>query len=221
MASPLDGRIGQAAFSVGAVVGPSSNPLARVVQVDPIRVVFSISDRTLVQLRESAGNPTLEQLYRKFVPRLRLPTGTIYDQIGKIDFVENQVDPQTGTIAVRARFSNPNGILTAGQFVNVLIADTNVELRPVVPLGAVQQDREGRFVLLVENGRVIVRRIKTGPQVGQNLPVQEGLQGGETLILEGLQNARADQNVRAVPASEIGAVLPVNSSRTTTGGGGR
>lgn len=72
--SPITGRIGQAAFSVGSLVGPSSNALARVVQMDPIRVVFSVSDRTILQLRQET-NASDEELAKRFVPTLRLSTG--------------------------------------------------------------------------------------------------------------------------------------------------
>jgi len=92
--SPIDGRIGQAAYSIGSLVTPSSNPLARVVQVDPIRVVFSVSDRILLHLRQSQQRPTLEQLSAEFIPTLRLSTGTTYGSEGRIEFVGNEVDPQ-------------------------------------------------------------------------------------------------------------------------------
>jgi len=197
--SPIDGRIGRSAFAVGSLVGPTSNPLARVVQVDPIRVVFSVSDRTLTELRESTGDAPLEQLYQRFVPTLRLATGTMYGTSGHIAFVGNEVDQQTGTVPVWAEFANPDGILVPGQFVTAVIRRAQSQQKPVVPLAAVQQDRDGRFVLIVDqSGKVAMRRIRTGAQVGQNWAVEDGLQGGEQLIVEGFQNARIGEPVRTV-----------------------
>lgn len=199
--APIAGRIGTAAFAVGSFVGPSSGALARVVQVDPIRVVFSVSDRTILDFRGGAGDASKEELARRFVPTLRLSNGREYPDNGEIEFAGNEIDPATGTLPVRARFPNPDALLVPGQFVTVVVRPSDPRLRPVVPIGAVQLDREGRFVLILEDSdKVAVRRIRTGTQIGQNWTVEEGLQGGETLIVQGFQNARPGGAVRVVPA---------------------
>lgn len=199
--SPIDGRIGAAAFAVGSFVGPSSGPLARVVQVDPIRVVFSVSDRVVLDFRGAADDASKEELAKGIVPTLRLSNGRDYPAKGEIEFAGNEIDPATGTLPVRARFPNPDALLIPGQFVTVVLRPSDPRRRPVVPAGAVQLDREGRFVLILEDGdKVAVRRIRTGTQIGQNWTVEEGLEGGETLIVQGFQNARPGAAVRVVPA---------------------
>ncbi|HEV2566536.1 MAG TPA: efflux RND transporter periplasmic adaptor subunit [Microvirga sp.] len=208
--APIAGRIGAAAFAVGSFVGPSSGALARVVQVDPIRVVFSVSDRTILDFRDGtgdAGNVGKDDLPGRFVPTLRLSNGRDYPAKGGIEFAGNEIDPATGTLPVRARFPNPDGILVPGQFVTVVIRPSDPQRRPVVPVGAVQLDREGRFVMVLDgDNKVAARRIRTGTQVGQNWTVEEGLAGGETLVVQGLQNARPGAEVRVVPTA--GAVTP-------------
>jgi membrane fusion protein (multidrug efflux system) len=215
--SPISGRIGQAAFSVGSLVGPTSNPLARVVQIDPIRVVFSVSDRTILQLRAET-NASQEELSKRYIPTLRLSTGAPYPDSGTIEFVGNEIDPQTGTLPVWARFPNPQSLLTPGQFVTVVARPSQVQRSPVVPVGAIQQDRNGRFVLILDDdGKVAMRRIRVGAQVGQNRIVEEGLKGGERLIVEGLQNARPGVVVQAVQAQ----AQPIVSESEATGPGAR
>lgn len=200
--TPIAGRIGAAAFSVGSLVGPSSGALARVVQIDPIRVVFSVNDRTILALRESVTDFDERKVAGSFVPTLRLSNGREYPLKGAIEFVGNEIDQATGTLPIRARFPNPDGVLVPGQFVTITVRPAHPQTRPVVPVGAVQLDREGRFVLLLdEGGKVAERRIKTGAQLGQNWIVEEGLKGGENVIVQGFQNARPGAAVRVVPAA--------------------
>lgn len=201
--APISGRIGMTAYTEGNLVGPSSGPLARIVQVDPIRVVYSISenDVTLIQtaLKDAArhpGNPVL-------VSAIRLPSGEKYPTAGRLDFVDNEVDAATGTIAVRAVFDNPDGLLLPGQYVTVLVTRSEPKLMPVVPQSAVLEDRGGRYVLVVEEGdRVAERRIESGPLVGVNWAVESGLAAGEMIIVQGTQKARPGQSVETVTAAE-------------------
>lgn len=206
--APFAGRIGVSNFAVGSFVGPASGPLARVVQVDPIRVTFSISDRVLLDLRsESGGSPTKEEIARGLVPTLRQSNGAVFPGSGMIEFLGNEFDARTGTLPVRALFPNPDATLVPGQFVTVMVGREQAEERPVVPVGAVQMDRDGRFVLLLGAGDVVeARRIRTGAQIGQLFTVTDGLQGGETLIVQGFRAARPGAPVRPVPLPSSAAM---------------
>ncbi|TCR72185.1 efflux RND transporter periplasmic adaptor subunit [Rhizobium sp. BK376] len=200
--SPIDGRIGAAELSVGSFVSGSSTALARVVEIDPIRVVFSVSDKSILELRAAAGDIGKEELASRYRPTLRLSNGQPYKQPGKIEFFGNEIDPATGTLPIRTLFPNPDALLIPGQFVTVLISEAEKTLRPVVPLGAVQQDREGKFVLLVnEKNAVELRRIKVSQQVGGNWAVDDGLKGGEKLIVEGFQNVSEGVVINPVDVS--------------------
>ncbi len=194
--APISGRIGRAAFTVGNLVGPTSGALARLVQLNPIRVVWSISENEFVTAKMKAlANP--EQAAASIVPRLKLPNGRMYAAEGKLDFTDPQVDPGTGTIAVRAVFPNPDGVLLPGQYVTVLISRQEPRRMPVVPQAAVLEDRDGLYVLVVDQeNRVRQRRITRGAVVGTGWAVESGLQPGETIIVHGLQMVRPGQQVR-------------------------
>lgn len=201
--SPLNGRIGAASLSAGSFVNASSPALARIVQLDPIRVVFSVSDRVVLDLRAAAGEISKDELAQRYEPSLRLSNGQQYGQTGKIEFFGNEIDERTGTLAVRAQFANPDLLLMPGQFVTVVIAEAERRMRPVVPIGAVQQDREGRYVLLVsDDDKAALRRITVSEQANGYWTVDSGLDGGETLIVEGLANVAEGSAVTALPASD-------------------
>jgi RND family efflux transporter MFP subunit len=196
--APISGRIGRTSITRGNLVGPNSPPLARIVQLDPIRVVFSISENDLTVIQ-----PALENVAAKghqtpsLKTRLRLSDGTMYDMDGRIDFVDNVVDAATGTIAVRAVFDNAGGRLIPGQYVNVLLSPAGPEMLPVVPQVAVQQDHEGSYVLLADKeNKVVVRRIKTGPAIDNIWSVQSGLREGEMVIVEGIQKVQPGMTVK-------------------------
>lgn len=199
--APIAGRIGRAAYTLGNLVGPSSGSLARIVQMDPIRVVYSVSENEFVAAKlKAASDPQAARA--QLVPRLKLPGGQIYAHEGHIDFSDPQVDPGTGTIAVRAVFPNPHGVLLPGQYVEVLIRRKKARALPVVPQSAVLEDRQGLYVLVVDKDHKVQRRgITRGAPVGTGWAVESGLKAGETIVVHGLQKVQPGQTVRTVPAA--------------------
>ena len=150
--APIDGQIGRTTFTKGNFVGPESGALARIVQLDPIRVAYAISENQLERL--DPGNGTTKTSAVKKCPplfKIQMPGGAVYPLEGYLDFIDNQVDPNTGTIAVRAIFENPNGFLLPGAYVTVLVKCENGHRAPVVPQSAVQIDRKGRYVFVVDH----------------------------------------------------------------------
>jgi RND family efflux transporter MFP subunit len=199
--APINGRIGRAAYTVGNLVGPGSEALARIVQMDPIRVVYAVSENEYVTARMQAaadhGKAPVQM-----VPRLKLPNGEMYPRDGRPDFSDPQVDPGTGTIAVRAVFDNPDGILLPGQYVTVLISRRQPRRLPVVPQSAVLEDRDGPYVLVVgSDNRVEQRRITRGPAVGIGWAVESGLKAGEIIIVHGLQKVSPGEVVQPIGAN--------------------
>lgn len=185
--SPINGTIGRSLFTVGNLVGPSSGPLARILQLDPVRVVFSITDRSLIDIRQKeAGGATVNPASFKLT--LTLANGTQYGERGNIQFIDNEVSAQTGTVAVRALFANPNHILVPGQVVAVNLLDETVGELPVIPMSSVLQDRQGKYVYVLNDGNTVSRRpIMTGTRIGNDWSVTDGLKAGETIVVEGLQ----------------------------------
>ncbi|MBW2282986.1 MAG: efflux RND transporter periplasmic adaptor subunit [Deltaproteobacteria bacterium] len=200
--APIGGRIGRAAYTLGNLVGPDSGALARIVQLDPIRVVYSVSENEYVTDRmKAADNP--DHLPAELVPNLKLPNGLMYPTAGRMDFSDPQVDPGTGTIAVRAVFDNPVDILLPGQYVTVLVSRRRPLRLPVVPQSAVLEDKDGLYVLAVDpENRVQVRRIARGAAVGTGWAVTSGLKAGDSIVVYGLQKVRPGQTVRTVRAEE-------------------
>ena len=195
--APINGRIGRTGFTRGNLVDQNSGPLARIVQMDPIRVVFSISENHLEAVRTALEDAFNGKNNYILTPKLKLLNGKIIKNSGHIDFVDNEVDARTGTIAVRAVFDNKSSLLIPGQYVNVLLSRKKAKMLPVVPQAAVQEDREGRYVLIVdEKDMVIQRRITTGPTVGINWAVKSGLSAEEMVIVQGVQKVQPGMTVR-------------------------
>ncbi len=192
--TPIAGRIGKTAVTVGNLVSPSTGVLATVVQVDPIRVAFSISDREYLEVvralqpNNNQGIVADEKAYR---PRLQLPDGTEYDQQGKIAFIDNTVDPTTGTIAVYSEFPNPQLKLVPGQFVTVTVeAGQPVEL-PVIPAVAILQDQEGPYVFVLGDGdHAVIRRVTLGQRVRTDWAVNPALPAANSSSFQDSRESR-------------------------------
>jgi RND family efflux transporter MFP subunit len=196
--APISGRIGRTTYTKGNLVGPTSAPLARIVQMDPIRVVFSISENDLPVIQSAIENTVVDLRENPvLITRLRLSDGTMFDEEGQIDFVDNEVDRATGTIVVRAEFDNAAGHLIPGQYVNVLLTMAEPNLLPVVSQAAVQQDHEGSYVFTVDKDNLVVmRRVKTGPVLDDIWAIETGLNKGDLVIVQGIQKVRPGMTVK-------------------------
>ena len=195
--APITGRIGRTAFTRGNLVNAASGPLARIVQINPIRVVYSVSENNLDAIKMAIKDADRGKKHPMLAPRIKLPSDQIFKTSGQIDFVDNTVDPGTGTIAVWALFDNPDGTLLPGQYVTVLVARSQPKLMTVVPQSAILEDHDGRYVLLVnDQNQVVMRRVKTGLVVGVNWAVESGLTVNEMVIVEGIQKVRPGQLVK-------------------------
>lgn len=202
--APISGRIGRTAYTRGNLVGPSSEPLARIVQTDPVRVVYSISENDLSAVT-AALHDAQKQKQRLLAPRIRLTGGDLFPATGQVAFVDNEVDQATGTIAVRANFVNPAGALIPGQYVTVLVQSAEPRMQPLVPQAAVLVNRDGRSVLVVDKeNRVSNRPIVIGSAYGTMWAVETGLAVGEQVIVQGIQKVKPGQTVQiqAAPQQE-------------------
>jgi RND family efflux transporter MFP subunit len=197
--APISGRIGKTAYTRGNLVGSGSGPLARIVQIDPIRVVYSISDLNLSGARISADVGKAAAMDCRLVPRIQLPGGELLPSPGRLDFMDNQMDVSTGSLAVRAVFDNAGEGLLPGQYVTVQVSCRQGKRLPVVPQAAVQEDREGRYVFVLDGqNKAQQRRINTGITLGADWVVESGLVAGETIIVQGVQKVIPGQAVEPV-----------------------
>ncbi len=194
--SPFDGRIGFFTYSEGNLVGSASKRLANVVKLDPVRVQFNINEVDLLgrRLEKSASDPAEKSDYTVLI---RFQNGKIYDQEGKLSFIDNKVNSSTGTILVEALFPNPNSLLIPGMYVKVIIKDKEQKPALLIPQTAIQENQSGEFVLVVNpDGKVAQRVIRTGIKTGPSIEVVEGLKEGELVLVEGLQKVRLGAAVK-------------------------
>ncbi|MEM1360206.1 MAG: efflux RND transporter periplasmic adaptor subunit [Pseudomonadota bacterium] len=202
ISAPFDGVIGKVAVSVGALVNSSTGPLVTLVQTSPMFVTFSISENQLADIQQEAiANGGSLSAPPDLDVHVTLPNGSELDETGKLDFGDNQIDPATGTLAIRAIFENAEGLLIDGGFVNVSIEAAEPVQETLIPQAAVQQDQRGPFVLVVNDQQIVEQRyITTGDTEGTAIIVSDGLVPGESVIVEGLQRVRPGAPVEAVTA---------------------
>jgi len=195
IASEINGTIGASSVDPGNIIGPESGVIATVINLDPIYVTFPVSEKIYINYRKAKEKGQSVS----FTPKIRMANDDVYEHPGKVDFVNNEVDPTTGTITVRVTFPNPNELLLPGQFVNVSLVSDNPENQLIVQQSAVQQNQSGPFVLVVnQDNKVEYRPIKTGQRVGTVVVVTEGLTKGELIVVEGLQKVRPGVEVDPV-----------------------
>ena len=200
--SPIDGKIGIAYFTVGNLVGPSSGKLATIVSQDPIYVIFQASERDVLNYKRRVAESADKNPH--VTVHLRLPNGADYPHAGLTNLLDVQVDPNTDTVAVRAQFPNPEGLLIPDGIVGVTVERGAPRSALVVPQSAVQLDQAGHYVLLVDSAKKVeLRRVTTGVEQGRDVVVTEGLKEGELVIVEGIQKVHPGQVVDA-------SILPGN-----------
>ena len=192
--SPLDGRIGISAIDTGNVVGPDSGVLATINSVDPVHVVFFISEIELLDEQRKgliAGNTS------SLSARITLADGKYYGEVGAVSYVDIVVQQATDTIKLRATFANPDAVLIPGQFVTIQLEDPSAKPIITVPQAALQLDNEGHFVFVVDDKDVAERRdVTLGAQLAGNWIIEKGLKAGEKVIVEGLQKVHEGGKVK-------------------------
>jgi membrane fusion protein (multidrug efflux system) len=200
--APIGGRIGLSSVTEGALVTANQpEALTTITRLDPVYVDIQQSAADLLQLRRALARggamPTTAQV------RLTLADGLDYGYSGTVEFSEVLVDQGTGSVTVRARFPNPQGVLLPGMFVTARFAqaiDTAVFL---VPQAAVTRDPKGNATLFVvgPGNRAVQRTVVADRTEGQYWVVTQGLASGEKVITQGTANLRDGAPIRPVPAT--------------------
>ena len=199
--APFDGRIGRTNVSLGALVGPSTGPLATLVQDTPMYVTFSLSEPQLLDVLDRLDQKSTDLVSSGASPNVfvRLPNGTLLEEPGKVVFLDNRINPNTGTISLRAEFQNERRMILDGGFVSVVIEALNPTESILIPQNALQRDQRGDFVLIVTDKQLVEQRyVVLGPQEGTAVVVEDGLREGESVIVDGLQRVRPGLEVNAI-----------------------
>lgn len=197
--APVDGRIGIIDVTVGNYVTPSSGSLTTINSTNPIYVTFPLSSEDYAAISSIDKKADARRKVELF-----FQNGDKYELNGVQDFLDNKVDQTTGTVTLRATFQNPNNKLLHGEFVNVRLFANNPVKVPVVPIVAVQENQEGKYVYTIDNkGLPKLTYIKTQGQSGDNWIVKDGLKHGDKVIVEGILKVTPGSRVKIVSKEQM------------------
>lgn len=193
--APVDGRIGFIDVTVGNYVTPSSGSLTTINSTNPIYVTFPLSSEDY-----SAISSLDKNVNTKRKVELYFSNGVKYNYLGVQDFFDNKVDQTTGTVTMRATFQNPTNKLLHGEFVTVKIFANSPISVPIVPITAVQENQEGKYVYKLDSKNLPqLTYIKVQGQTGSNWIVKDGLNKGDKIITEGLLKVTPGAGVKIMP----------------------
>lgn len=196
--APTDGMISQSEVSIGDLVTPSST-LTSLVKIKPIYVSINVSETEFVNYR-SEREKSLAEGGDGLVSyaQIKLRSGDVYPEKGRFEFVDNRVNPNTGTIKIRAVFDNLDGMLISGQHVTLLVKRVQTQSQIVIPQKSIQEDQLGKYVLMLDEDSVVRKRpIQVGMRLGVGQVIESGVEVGEQLIVDGLQKVRVGSKAEA------------------------
>lgn len=200
VASPIDGKIGKIIITEGNLVSPSSGALARIVSTSPIYVYFNLKSSEFLKFKKNDSSTDFSNMDVK----IQLADGSIYNESGKIEFVDNEVNPTTGTISLRATFKNADELLVPGDFVKVLVKSKEPRKVMLVPQSAALNDSQGYYVWSVDADNKAVRKdITVSQEINKNWVVETGLSADDNFVAKGVQSIRmTGQTVKPEPLTE-------------------
>ena len=199
--APIGGRIGRSSVTAGALVTPNqADPLATIQRLDPIYVDIQQSAAELLTLRRATASGGVMRSSADV--RLRLEDGSAYPLPGRLQFAEAAVDQATGSVTLRARFPNPQGLLLPGMYVRATIGQGERPNAILAPQQGVARDPKGGATALVvgKDNKAELRTLTVDRAVGDKWLVLKGLAPGDRLIVEGTSKARPGDVVKPVPA---------------------
>lgn len=203
--APISGYISERVADIGTLVGPSTGKslLATVVKSDTISIDFSMTALDYLRSKErnvNLGSPEAGRKWDSYVT-ITLADGSVYPYQGLVDFADPQVDPNTGTFSVRAEMPNPEHSLLPGEFTRVKVLLDVREDAIQVPSKAVEIEKGGTYIYVVRPDNVVERRfIETGPELGNYVIVERGLEPGEKIVVEGINKLSHGIKVNPVEA---------------------
>jgi multidrug efflux system membrane fusion protein len=191
--APLSGRIDRRLISVGNLVQADQTVLTSIVSVDPIDFYFDVDERRLLSYADEARQrgSNLQEGGGALDVTVKIGDQQQQEFKGKLDFAENRVDNETGTMRVRARFPNPKLVLQPGLFGRVQVAGSNSYQAILVPDEAIASDQDQRIVYVVaDDGSVAGKPVRLGPKLYGYRVIRSGLTGDEAIVVNGLMRIR-------------------------------
>jgi len=209
--APIAGKIGRTALTVGNVVSPTSGALVTIVSQDPMYVLFPVSVRAALDLRDHYAD---KGGFAGMRVKLRLPQGGIYGQSGQLDYIDPSVATNTDTLMLRARIPNPLGTagksgfreLVDGEFVTVIVEGMEPVQALGIPRASVLTDMQGSYVYVVgPDNKAEQRRVTLGQSTPGIAVILDGLKEGEKVVADGIQRVRPGIEVKPAPAAAAAA----------------
>lgn len=185
--SPIDGRIGKVNITEGNYVSPTSGSLVNVSSVTPVYVTFSLKSDDFVKLLKASDR------FKDVQVKVQFGDGTWYNKVGKINFVDNKIDKDSGSVQMRATFDNTKMWLVPGDYMKVkLVAPKKVEYL-TVPQSCTKGDAmSGYYVWAVKDDKAVKKDIKVSDDIDNNWIVENGLNATDTIVVSGIQNVSAE-----------------------------
>lgn len=195
--SPIDGRIGKIKITEGNYVTATSGSLVNVSSSDPIYVAFSLRSSDFIKLLKASDK------FKDVEVQVQADSGKIYPIVGKVDFVDNKIDQNSGSIPMRATFSNPKGWLVPGDYMKVTLTSSQKAQYMTVPQSCTKGDAmSGYYVWTVKDGKSLRKDIKVSDTIDTNWIVTEGLNPDDTIVVAGIQNITADGQTLKIITNE-------------------
>lgn len=185
--SPIDGRIGKVNITEGNYVTATSGSLVNVASVSPVYVSFSLKGDDFVKLLKASDK------FKDVEVKVQFGDGSWYDKVGTVNFVDNKIDKDSGSVQMRATFDNEKGWLVLGAYMKVkLTAPKTVEFMTVPQACAKGDAMSGYYVWAVQDNKAVRKDIKVSDDINNNWIVEDGLNKSDVIVVSGIQNVAAE-----------------------------
>lgn len=185
--SPIDGRIGKVNITEGNYVTATSGSLVNVASVSPVYVSFSLKGDDFVKLLRASDK------FKDVEVKVQFSDGSWYDKVGTINFIDNKIDKDSGSVQMRATFNNEKGWLVPGAYMKVkLTAPKTVEFMTVPQACAKGDAMSGYYVWAVQDNKAVRKDIKVSDDINNNWIVEDGLKKSDVIVVSGIQNVAAE-----------------------------
>ena len=189
--APISGFIGKALESEGNYIVATAKPVAKVVQMDPIRVVFSLTDKEFLNLKKYYDQKATNI-------RIILPNDEVLESSLLNSFNNNEINQNTATIALYAELENKDGQLIPGNYVQILLFSEQTKPQIVVSQEAILQDQLGNYVMVVNDDEIAEqKRVSLGKVIGDKQVVKSGIKKDDKVIIQGLQRVQSGTKVKS------------------------
>lgn len=195
--SPIDGRIGKVNITEGNYVTATSGSLVNVASVSPVYVSFSLKGDDFVKLLRASDK------FKDVEVKVQFSDGSWYDKVGTINFIDNKIDKDSGSVQMRATFNNEKGWLVPGAYMKVkLTAPKTVEFMTVPQACAKGDAMSGYYVWAVQDNKAVRKDIKVSDDINNNWIVEDGLKKSDVIVVSGIQNVAAEGQKLKITANQ-------------------